>query len=223
MGLTPAQVGALGASEMNILQNLISSTLQKQQIGVTQRGQTLAEQQFTSQEIDTKRERAAVDRLAGVTYENVDQISPRDATLIDRGNLGRLINIAASARQGVAPTTDAPREVRLLAAMRQQVGKDGDITQSDIWKIMMTGKNREKNEKDMRERLVIGASRNPVYATQSPEEQKEFIDRQVEAILGGQEPAARTKGTLLEKTLSDFNQSKRNEAVDALMGGRLSQ
>lgn len=205
-----------------MFQNLIRATQQQQQIKLARRRQALAEQQFASQEIDTKAKRQAVSSLANVKWNELHKVSPKTLATINEGSLGTLLQISAKASQGQPIDKDAPREVKLLAAMREQVGPEGDIMESDIWKVMTTGKSKEKNEQDVRQTLRTNASRNPIFMTWSKEKQDQFIENQVSSIF--QEPAARTKElSLMERSLQEFQKAKRSEAINSLMGGRISQ
>ena len=189
----------------------------------------MAEQQFTSQEIDTVARRKAVSDLAKTSIANIDQIPAKQLLEINKGSLSTILQMNQQLKEGKAPTGQAPREVKLLAAAREQVGPEGDIMESDIVKLMMVGKGREKSRADIRQTVQNSLQRaDPTWLFKSAEERKRLLDEEVENVLGPEtptadiekipEPAKRTKA-LIDATKEAF----KKELTFELGGGRLSQ
>ena len=203
-----------------MISQIISALQTKQRLGIAGRQQSLAEQRFESEQLTTKTNRDAINSLADVKIENIDQVSAKTLLTINKGSLSTILQMNAALKAGQTPTTPTPvREEKLLAAMRKQVGEGGDIADSDIWRVMTTGKNKEKTQKELRTDFVKIAARNPVFATQDAKGKKEFIDNLVDLTL--QEPGSRIKelgkeATLEDKTIEEFNRAKRSEAIDSL-------
>ena len=122
---------------------MLNAIQNQQQLGLSRRKQTLAEQQFGAVQKAETTGRESIERLRGLTVDTINQASVADLATINKASIGTLLTLNARLRAGQNVTkSDSPKEVKLLTAMREDpkaIAADGDITQSDLWQVVTSG------------------------------------------------------------------------------------
>lgn len=215
--MTPQQITQVTASEQQMFGNIIRAIQQNQQLKLSGRQQTLAERKFESGEVDTVASREALKKLSGFTAETIHKAPADVLATINKTSIGSMFATNNSIRAGQTPTgRNVPADIQVMNVMQEQAKQfGGDITQTDMWKIKTSGKNKEKSRADVKLALAQAKAKDLIFSRMSPEEQRKVIDADTDFILD--EPAKRTKDTVLNRTLDAFESAKRNEIIDALM------
>jgi len=181
---------------LNALQKKQQFGLQSRQLGLAERRQTFAENQWAEKMIDTKRSRAAIDRMQNFTLANIDQAKAGDLALIDKTNIGRLLTLNARIQEGKKPKSKG-KDLELIAAMREQVGPEGDITESQLFQdisiVKGIGKAKPRGKKgtdviQMRAKIANTLAGNVAvrWDTLSVEQRNKLVDEQMDIITGAE-------------------------------------
>jgi len=198
---------------------MLKAIQQNQQLKIAGRQQTLAERKFESGEVDVVASRKALTKLKGFTAENIHKAPADVLATINKTSIGSMFATNNSIRAGQTPTGGSvPADIQVMNVMQEQAKQfGGDITQTDMWKIKTSGKAKTKSFEDVKLALSTARAKDPIWAAAEPKDFRERVEADAKFILEPVDPAARTKKTIMDKVLEEFNQAKRLEISNELM------
>lgn len=207
---------------------MLSAIQASQQLKLGGRQQTLAERKFESSEIDTQAKRRSVENIRSLTSGTLYKASAADLVLLN-GNISTMLSMDERDRQGKpVDGKNAPREVKLLAAARQEIadaaaqGQTLAIEDTQIVQMMQISSVREMSDTKIRDGIVAEQNKATFgrFAKLSKAEQKEIVDTQLEIIkdVVNPTPLPSTGNPILDEVFEELETAKRTKAMETIKG-----
>lgn len=215
---------------------LIQATLDKQRLGLEGQKLNLAQQQFLEAQTDSRRRRAAINRLANIKVDNISEARAADIADIDNTSVKDMIRLYESLENGKTAErlqgargdkqyTPSREEKVAAAALRQSQEAGVPLEQTPIWKVatMLKGekaaKGDEKSEQELKTMIVKELSGSPLYLMKPPEQQAKMVADQYKIITSGANrvKAVETGGDnvspLLRESINEYKARKQSGLI----------